>query len=91
MSKARYGILDDPARTRDVRHKIRQLVEAGETKFRVARMAAGDDPAYLVVKTLELEYTQQGSLHQITATDPETVDLALPEPASCEPLPVSTV
>ena len=54
--QGRYGVLNDPQRTRDVREKLQRLVDAGESSFRVARMAEGDDPAFLVVKTLELEY-----------------------------------
>jgi hypothetical protein len=73
--KARYGVLDDPPRTRDVRDKAQMLVDAGETSFVVARMAEGDDPAFGVVKTLELEYTRNGEHFTARATDPETIDL----------------
>ncbi|MCL4193564.1 MAG: hypothetical protein KJZ87_17640, partial [Thermoguttaceae bacterium] len=55
VQKATYGVPGDPARTRDVRDKVQRLVDAGESSFQVARMAEGDDPAYLVVKTLVLE------------------------------------
>ncbi|MCX6377289.1 MAG: glycosyl hydrolase, partial [Armatimonadetes bacterium] len=57
VDKAVYGILDDPARTRDVRDKAQRIVDGGESSFHVAAMAAGDDPAYGIVKTLVLEYT----------------------------------
>ncbi len=59
VEKARYGVLDDPKRTRDVRDKLQRLLDAGETSFPVARMAEGDDPAVMVVKTLEVEYTHR--------------------------------
>ncbi len=80
VKKARYGVLSDPARTRDVREKVQRIADAGECRFQVARMAEGDDPAFLVVKTLQLEYTQNGKPYSISATDPETVDLAAPQP-----------
>ncbi|MBU6399703.1 MAG: hypothetical protein KGS61_05245, partial [Verrucomicrobia bacterium] len=58
--KASYGVLNDPARTRDVRTKVQALVDAGESSFPVARMAEGDDPAFMVVKTLVVDYTVAG-------------------------------
>ena len=33
IQKARYGVLDDPQRTRDVRGKVQALVDAGTTEF----------------------------------------------------------
>ena len=57
IDKAIYGVPGDPQRTRDVRDKLQRLVDAGERSFVVARMAEGDDPAYLVVKTLDVEFT----------------------------------
>jgi hypothetical protein len=76
VEKARYGLLDDPKRTRDMRAKIQRLADSGETNFKVAVLAEGDDPAFLVVKTLELEYMQDGKLHHLTGTDPEVLDLS---------------
>jgi hypothetical protein len=76
VAKARYGVLDDPNRTRDVRVKLQRIVDTGETSFKVAQMAEGDDPAYLVVKTLDLEYTLNGERHHLTGTDPETINLS---------------
>ena len=74
VEQARYGVLDDPRRTRDVRDKLQRLLDAGESSFSVARMAAGDDPAFGVVKTLEVDYTLAGKRLRVTGTDPETVD-----------------
>ena len=88
VEKARYGVLDDPKRTRDVREKVQRLVDSGESSFKVALMAQGDDPAYLVVKTLELEYTQDGKRHRLTGTDPEAIDLS---PAAAPPKPAASV
>jgi hypothetical protein len=83
VEKARYGVLDDPKRTRDVRDKLQRLVDAGESSFHVARMAEGDDPAFMVVKTLEVEYTLDGKRLSAHGTDPEVIELR-PLPAERE-------
>jgi hypothetical protein len=75
VDKARYGVLDDPKRTRDVRAKLQRLVDAGESSFPVSRMADGDDPALMVVKTLEVEYSLDGKRLTAHATDPELIEL----------------
>ena len=82
VEKARYGVLDDPKRTRDVREKLQRLVDSGISSFAVARMAEGDDPAFLVVKTLELDVTINGQQRHFRGTDPETINLA---PAAIPP------
>ncbi|MCP5523768.1 MAG: hypothetical protein H7A46_19700 [Verrucomicrobiales bacterium] len=74
VQKARYGVLDDPARTRDVREKLQRVLDGGEFSIQVARMAAGDDPAFGIVKTLEVDYTVDGTSLQLSGTDPQTVD-----------------
>lgn len=76
IKSATYGVLDDPKRTRDVRAKLQKLVDAGRTAFTVAEMAAGDDPAFLVVKTLVVEYTVDGRPATLRGTDPENLVLA---------------
>jgi hypothetical protein len=88
VEQARYGVLNDPKRTRDVREKLQRLLDAGETSFKVARMAEGDDPAFLVVKTLELEYTLNGRLLKAAGTDPETINLS---PAAVPPKAVAAL
>ncbi len=75
VDKAVYGVPGDAARTRDVRERVQRLADSGETSFRVARLAEGDDPAANVVKTLALDYRMGGKALSVTATDPETVDL----------------
>ena len=79
--RARYGVLDDPARTRDVQAKAQAVIDTGEYVFRVARMAEGDDPAYGIVKTLVLECEYGGQRYSVTGTDPESISVAptLPE------------
>jgi hypothetical protein len=76
VEKAVYGVLGDPQRTRDVRAKLQRLADAGESSFQVARMAAGDDPAFGIVKTLVVEYLVDGRRVTLTGTDPETILLA---------------
>ena len=85
--KAAYGVLGDPARTRDVRAKVQQIVDAGEDRFEVARMAAGDDPAFGVVKTLIVDYTIGNQRGTSRGTDPETIVLSVVPPlrANCRP------
>lgn len=50
--KAGFGELKDPKRTRNVRSKIQNLVDAGQYGFQVTLMAQSGDPAYGIVKTL---------------------------------------
>jgi len=76
-----YGVLGDPARTRDVREKVQRIVDGGEISFEVARLAAGDDPAFGVVKTLVVEYTVGGRRVKVTGTDPDVVVLDDPAEA----------
>jgi len=78
ITKARYGVLSDPAATRDVRAKAQRLVDMGVYSFQVARMAEGDDPANGIVKTLELEYRVEGKPNTATGTDSEIITLAAP-------------
>ncbi len=75
VEKAVYGVPGDAKRTRDVRAKVQQMADAGESTFQVARLAAGDDPAYGVVKTLVVDFTVEGHRITVTGTDPETVSL----------------
>ena len=76
VEKALYGVLDDPKRTRDVKALVQRWADAGESSFPVARLAAGDDPAFGIVKTLVLEYSLGGQAVRVRATDPDTVVLA---------------
>jgi len=88
VEKAQYGVLDDPKRTRDVRDRVQRLVDGGENNFTVGRMAEGDDPAFLVVKTLVLEVTMDGKRLAFTGTDPETIQLV---PPSVPPQPAAII
>jgi hypothetical protein len=73
VDSARYGVLDDPKRTRDVREKLQRLVDSGFTTFKVARMAEGDDPAFMVVKTLVIDCTVDGKHIRLTGQDTDTL------------------
>jgi len=82
VEKAVYGILNDPKRTRNVAAKVQKLIDAGETSFQVARLAEGDDPAYLVVKTAMIDYLVGGQRLTATGTDPDNISFARPAAAS---------
>ena len=78
IEKAIYGVPGDALRTRDVRGKVERIVDGGESSFVVARMAEGDDPAYGVVKTLDVQYRADGKKLTATGKDPDTIDLISP-------------
>jgi hypothetical protein len=80
VNKAIYGVLDDPKRTRDVRERVQRIADGGEGTFAVTRLAEGDDPAVLIVKTVVLDYTKDGKPFHVTATDADTIDLTTPAP-----------
>jgi len=77
IEKAVYGVPGAPKRSRDVRAKLQAIVDGGESSFQVSRLAAGDDPAYGVVKTLEAEYTAGGKSFKMSAKDPETISFPI--------------
>lgn len=86
VESARYGVLSDPVRTRDVTERVRQFIEAGVPSFGVARLADGDDPAPNIVKTLELTLLRNGRRVQLTGQDGMEITLGerrdtLPEAA----------
>jgi hypothetical protein len=70
-----YGVPGDPVRTRDVRAKAQALVDNGETEFQVARLAEGDDPAYMVVKTATITYSVGSVEKTVVGQDPDTISL----------------
>jgi hypothetical protein len=71
--RATYGIPGDPARSRDVRERLQQRIDAGEQQLPVSRLAAGDDPAYGVVKTLEVECKVGDKLITAKGTDAQII------------------
>ena len=78
IRRAVYGVLSDPSRTRDVRAKLQSLLSesSSASRFPVAAMAAGDDPAYGIVKTLQVDYTVNGHSFHAQGQDPDTLDLS---------------
>ena len=74
--KASYGVPGDAQRSRDVRVRLQQCIDAGERVLLVARLADGDDPAFGVVKTLQAECTAGGKTITLKGNDPETVMLS---------------
>lgn len=78
VQKATYGVPGDPTRTRDVTAKLQRLADGGDYEFPVRSMAEGDDPAFMVVKTLRIEYTLDGTSLTQSATDPQTMHLLVP-------------
>ena len=77
IEKAVYGVPGDPKRTRDVRAKLQAILDGGESSFAVSRLAAGDDPAYGVVKTLDVEYTIGGITYSVSGKDPDTISFPI--------------
>jgi hypothetical protein len=71
VRSARYGILNDPERTKDVTAAVRKRVAEGILAFQVADLARDSDPAYGIVKTLRVEYAVDGRSMTGSATDPE--------------------
>ncbi|HSI73889.1 MAG TPA: glycosyl hydrolase, partial [Fimbriimonas sp.] len=73
--RALWGPAGDEKRTKDVTDQVRRMIERGATEFRVAELASEGDPAYMVVKTLRLEYKLDDQPQFVSATDPETITL----------------
>ena len=70
VQKAAYGVL-----RLDVTAQVQAIVDAGRKTFRVAEMAAGDDPAPGVVKLLELDGKIGDQPYHASGKDPETIRL----------------
>jgi hypothetical protein len=66
VQHATYGILGDPARTRNVTSIVQALAKSGQTSFPVVEIAETGDPAPDVVKTLRVRFLLNG--HETVAT-----------------------
>lgn len=77
LDSASYGDLasSDPSRIRDVKAKVEAALRAGDGQFVVSSLAADGDPAYGVMKTLNVVYKIDGKPTSFVAKDPDTVDL----------------
>lgn len=80
---ASHGATGDPARTRDVRDRVRKVLHEGHYGLAVDAMAEGDDPAFGVVKGLDSTHSVDGHQFAIGGTDPEAISFLLP-PNPCE-------
>lgn len=73
--KATYGVPGDAVRSRDIKRKLQKIIDAGRKSFLVAELADGDDPAQMVVKTLEAECALGDKRVRLEGTDPERIAL----------------
>ncbi len=87
ITRAVYGVLSDPARTRNVQAKLQALIAGDGTEFQVGALAVGGDPAYGTVKTLQIDYTLKGRAYHAEGQDPDTLNLSGLEEAT----PASTL
>lgn len=81
IRRALWGPAGDANRTKDVTDQVQRLVDRGIYSFVVAELAAEGDPAYGVVKTLQVEYEVASRILQASATDPEPIAFELPSDA----------
>ncbi len=86
--KALWGPAGDEKRTKDVTDQVQRMVDTVGPSFTVAELAKEGDPAFMVVKTLRVEYEAGGRSFSASATDPEGINFALP---SDVPLPIRIV
>lgn len=77
VQKARYGALEDPERTRDVTTNVQAFIDVGVTAFPVGDLAI-EDPAFMVLKTLEVDYTVDGMAHHAIGEDRAPISLFPP-------------
>jgi hypothetical protein len=75
ITRASYGVLGNPQRSRDVLSRVQALVNRGDSSFQVSVLAEGGDPAFGVVKTLVVDYVANGQSFTVSGQDPDTVDL----------------
>ncbi len=79
VNKALYGVLNDPARTRDVTAAVQKRVFCEVRDLPVDAITALGDPAPGVAKTLRVEYTIQGQSFVASAKDFGTVHFEKPQ------------
>jgi hypothetical protein len=82
ITRAVYGVLSDPAKTRNVFNKIQALIDAGVESVQVRDLATGDDPALGTVKTLKVDYTAGGRTFHVSGTDLQVVPITCPSTSS---------
>ena len=75
IKKALYGQKGNPAKQVDVTKEIQQAVAAGNYSVTADNEMTGQDPAFEIKKTLELEYTVEGKLFRRSVAENTQVDL----------------
>ena len=81
VKKAVYGILNDPAKTRDVTAVVQVQLTLYPQNLPVNAITASGDPAPFEVKTLQVEYTIKGQFFVASGKDAGTIHFeTLPEP-----------
>jgi hypothetical protein len=87
---ARYGVPGDAERSRDVTAKLQTLLDEREAGFAVTDLARGDDPAYGIVKTLEVTYLADNAPRSFKGLDTDMIALRTATPAPERPAELST-
>ncbi len=76
IQKAFYGEQGNPAKQLDLTKKVQQAVASGKYRVIASNGFAGRDPAFGLVKTLELEFTVDGKVTQTSLKENAHYDLA---------------
>ena len=82
IRRALWGPAGDEERTKDVSDQVRRMVDQGRYSFVVAELASEGDPAFMVVKTLRVDYEVGGRALSASATDPERIAFEVPADAT---------
>lgn len=75
ITKALYGVTGIPEKQVDVTEKVQAMVSAGERQITGSNELAGLDPAYGILKRLELVYTVDGKKQSVAAAEDEKINL----------------
>ncbi len=78
VRNAVYGVPGDAARSRNVTALVQRFLNEGRTDIPVNLITESGDPAFGVVKTLEVDVLLGGQLKRLTARDGETLRLTGP-------------
>ena len=76
IQKAFYGEKGNPAKQLDLTKKVQQAVASGQYRVIASNGFAGRDPAFGLVKTLELEFTVDGKVTQTSLKENAPFDFA---------------
>lgn len=73
VTKAIYGVLDNPQQTIDIKERIQKLVNDGQIAFQVGSESAGRDPAGGVQKTMVIEGVIDGKPIAVRGVDSDSL------------------